>query len=199
MSLWFDHCYGFSTFSHSRQQIMAHRISLLLFCFLVYGLSIGCEADEKTEPRKTITLAERVAEHNGHFRGMSIGMPMDSVLTRDNDYLFRKTPRELNYSIPFSPVDSTYFDVAYVFEHKKLYEIHVDVFLADQRDIDSLFVDFTQLLTRRYGQGSEKTNYAFWIQEENGSEIEITLRNVSAEFKRPLLSLTIIKPQIFVH
>ncbi len=168
-------------------------ILIVLICFL------GACTSPKEEPPREKTRAEKIVGETGHFRGVSIGMRMDSVAVIDRDFLFKRQLDELNYSIPFSQTDSSYFDVSYVFEKKQLFEIQVDLYLLNEQETEQLFQQFNSLLSSRYQTPSTKPDYAYWSVRESGRELEITLRDVSTEYERPMITLNIIEPQRFIH
>lgn len=169
---------------------------LLIFAF---GITLGCRTETEPLQSESGKVAEHVLGFGGHFRGHKLGAPIDSVLLNDRDFLFRRTFGELFYSIPFSPSDSAYFDVTYAFSNKRLYEIQVDIFSGDDELSGELFEELSKRFSERHTIQAMREEYAFWTDQFRGREIEITLRNVSAEHHRPRLSLNIIEPQIFVH
>lgn len=177
---------------------MVYRLKNLLFLISLICVAGACTPPE-VEPVREKNRAEKIVGETGHFRGISIGMRMDSVANIDRDFLFKRKLDELNYSIPFSKTDSSYFDVSCVFDKKQLFEIQVDLYLLEERESEKLFQQFNSLLSSRYGTPSEKTGYAFWSVRESGRELEITLRDVSAEYERPMISLNFIEPQRFIH
>lgn len=177
---------------------MVYRLKNYFFLIVLMCIVGACKSPEE-EPVREKNRAEKIIGEPGHFRGVSIGMHMDSVVTIDRDFLFKRKLDELNYSIPFSQTDSSYFDVSYAFNKKQLFEIQVDLFLLNEHEKEQLFQQFNALLSSRFGTPSEKAKYAFWSVRESGRELEITLRDVSAEYERPMISLNIIEPQRFIH
>lgn len=180
---------------------MTSRIIAIFVVILLGHTSISCSPEQKQEKERTRAeiRTDEIFGESGHFRGHSIGDLIGEVLKTDRDFLFKKQFDELNYSIPFSPTDSAHYDVAYVFDQKHLFEIQVDVLVNSQEEVDDLFEAFKKKLVARYGEPSEKQNYAFWEVQDDGRQLEVTLRDESAEYERPFLSLNIIEPQIFVH
>lgn len=198
MLLLFDHYAGFPTFSLLLSSAMVYRLKNLFFLIVLTCVLSACASPEAEPPREK-TRAEKIVGDTGHFRGVSLGMSIDSVVVVDREYLFKRQLDELNYSIPFSHTDSSFFDVSYVFDQKGLFEIQVDVFLLSEKETGQLFDGFKSLLSSRYGEPSEKPNYAYWSTRNSGKDIEITLRDVSDEYDRPMISLNIIEPQRFIH
>ena len=196
----FDDYIGFSNFSVVLTRYILHRFFTILTVIFVASTISACQSDP---PPPKLTEAEKQAEtilgDSGTFRGHQIGDGIDDMVKIDREYLFKRTFDELNYSIPFSVSDSSYFDVAYVYDQKKLFEIQVDVLLNSEDAVDELFAALRDKLATRYGEPSKNPNYAFWEVQSDGRDLEITLRDVSAEYNRPFLSLNIIEPQIFVH
>lgn len=180
---------------------MTSRIITIFIVVLLGNSSISCSPEKKQEKERTRAeiRTDEIFGEGGHFRGNTIGQHIQEVVKADRDFLFKKQEDELNYSIPFSPTDSAHFDVAYFFNQKHLYEIQVDVLINSDQEVKKLFGAFKEKLINRHGNPSEKTDYAYWEVKENGHQLEITLRNESAEYNRPFLSLHIIEPQIFVH
>lgn len=180
---------------------MTSRIITIFTVILLGHTSISCSPEQKQEKERTRAeiRTDEIFGESGHFRGHAIGDLLEDVVKADRDFLFKRQFDELNYSIPFSPTDSAHFDVAYVFGQKHLYEIQVDVLVNSKEEVDNLFGAFKKKLVARYGEPSEKPHYAFWEVEEDGRQLEVTLRDESAVYNRPFLSLNIIEPQIFVH
>lgn len=196
----FDGCCGFSNFNHDQTRYILHRFFTIFTVVFIASTIAACQSEP---PPPQLTEAEKQAEvilgDSGVFRGHHIGDMIDDVVKNDREYLFKRTFDELNYSIPFSVSDSTHFDVAYVFDQKALFEIQVDVLLSSPESVEGLFSAMRAELSERFGEPSQKQNYAFWEVKSDGRDLEITLRDVSAEYDRPFLSLNIIEPQIFVH
>lgn len=172
---------------------------LLMLFLLAFGLTLGCRTESPPPEKPVQTVAHRILGQHGHFRGHKLGTLIDSVVVKDRDFLFRRTFDELYFSIPFSPTDSTYFDVTYAFSKKRLYEIQVDIFPGDEEQLTEFHNELKQLLSERYNKEAVREGYVFWTDRFRGREIEITLRDVSTEHGRSRLSLNIIEPQIFVH
>lgn len=170
--------------------------SFLSFCTIIFVavLTIACESNDEPELTESQLLTQKIFGDSGHFRGNSIGDNLSDVRKNDRGFLFKQQPDELNYSIPFSSLDSALIDIAYVFDDEQLFEIQADVLPNSEKEVSLLFESFQERLSFRYGSPSEKPNYSFWEASENGRQLEITLRDVSGEYDRPFLSLNIIEP-----
>lgn len=160
---------------------------------------MSCESNDEPELTESQLLTQKIFGNSGHFRDNSIGDHINEVVKNDRGFLFKQQPDELNYSIPFSATDSAFIDVAYVFDNEHLFEIQADVLPNSEKEVYLLFESFQERLSSRYGTPSEKPTYSYWEASENGRPLEITLRDVSAEYGRPFLSLNIIEPQRFTH
>jgi hypothetical protein len=165
-------------------------------CFLLVFVLIGLAScsSEKEHEETTPSLAAQILGNEGEFRGHKMGDAMDSVASRDREFLFKRTRDELNYSIPFSQTDSTHFDVIYVFDQFGLFEIQVDIYASNDKEIKDLFKEFRELLVAKYGAPIEKPESAFWKAKTGDHNIEITLRDESADYNKPFLSLNILEP-----
>lgn len=176
---------------------MFSRYFLCSISFLLIGFLSGCRSDKLPEPSQAELLTQKIFGKEGHFRGNQIGDPLEEVLEIDRDYLFKRRNDELNYSVPLAVNDSAHYDIAYVFDHNKLFEIQVDVLLNSEKKTEQLFEAFVSHMKEKYGDPSEKPDYAFWDITDQGRRLEITLRDVSREYERPFLSLNIIEPERF--
>lgn len=163
-----------------------------LFVFVLNGL-VSCSS-EKVQEETTPSLAAQIIGSEGEFRGNKMGDALDSVAGRDREFLFKRTRDELNYSIPFSQTDSAHFDVIYVFDQFGLFEIQVDIYASTDKETTELFSEFRELLVTRYGAPIEKPESAFWKAKTGEHNIEITLRDESADYDKPFLSLNILEP-----
>lgn len=142
-------------------------------------------------------MTQSILGDSGTFRGHQLGDQLSEMIEKDRDYLFARNTDELQYSIPFSTSDSSYFDVLYAFRNKRLYEIQVDIW--PNTSPDSLFREIKNTLSKRYGPPHERSEYAFWETTQHSRAVEVSLRDESAMHGRPCLSLNIFEPQIFVH
>lgn len=169
-------------------------------CFLA-GSIAACGPGQESPEELTLaeTRAVRILGDSALFRGHPMGAHIDTMVRVDRDYLFKRNLDALEYSIPFSRTDSAHFDVAYGFSDKRLYDIHVDVFLNSSAQKDSLFSALRTTLAKRHGAPAELSGYAHWEFEQAGHDIEVFLRDASDEHNRPLLTLHFTEPQIFIH
>src|SRR5690606_32244431 len=178
---------------------MFQRLFTLSPFLLLLVTVASCQTTDVPKPSKSEVLTDHIFGNSGHFRGNSIGDPLDEVVSRDNEYMFKRNQSQLQYSIPFSSSDSAHFDVAYFFENNKLSEIQVEVLLNTEKETIKLFESFHSRLSERYGAPTAQSSFAFWEVRDHGQVLEITLRDESAEFRRPKLSLNIIEQQRFTH
>jgi hypothetical protein len=178
--------------SHFLQYQMRFLAGCFLLVFALTGLS-SCKSDKEQE-ETTPSLAAQILGNEGEFRGNKMGDTMDSVARHDSEFLFKRTRDELNYSIPFSQTDSAHFDVIYVFDRFGLFEIQVDIYTSNNKENKELFKEFREFLVNRYGAPIEKPESAFWKAKTGDHNIEITLRDESADYDKPFLSLNILEP-----
>jgi len=178
--------------SHFLSTEMKFLPGILLFAIVLFGL-YSCDT-EKEQSETPVSLAAQIMGSEGEFRGHRMGDALDSIAGREREFLFRRTLDELNYSIPFSHTDSAHFDVIYVFDQFGLFEIQVDIYASSAKETKQLYKDFREILISRYGSPIEKPESAFWKAKTGDHNIEITLRDESADYDKPFLSLNILEP-----
>jgi len=185
-----------SPFLHLTSHFLSIEMKFLpgvfLFVIALFGL-YSCHT-EKEQVDAPVLLAAQIIGSEGEFRGHRMGDALDSIAGREREFLFRRTLDELNYSIPFSQTDSAHFDVIYVFDQFGLFEIQVDIYASSTKETKQLYKEFREILISRYGSPIEKSESAFWKAKTGEHNIEITLRDESADYEKPFLSLNILEP-----
>lgn len=128
----------------------------------------------------------------GHFRGNSIGDALEQVLKREPiDSVVFSEPDQVVYSIR---TDSVALQVSYEFEDDTLHTIQSDWFFAEDgmrvRMQEQLRDDFNL----RFAMQESEGDFEVWqAVRGDGTMIEFTLADVSTEYGRPVLSLTVYR------
>jgi hypothetical protein len=133
------------------------------------------------EPKKDIVnqfqglLPKIIQNDEGVFHGISLGMSLDEVkknipatdsmsLIEENKYLFegKLSPnKEYSYECDF--------------DTKGLNGITLDIYLKDEKNADSLFTDFSNYFSKRYGMPTASDGTDTWISNEGKRPAKIIL------------------------
>ena len=162
---------------------MKKYLSLLhpvIFLFLV-----GCHSSSDSVFEK-ILISE-----SGDFRGVSIRSFAEEVKqiesippkNPESDYLFYEFPLDGN---------EEFYTVGYSFNEKGLYEILLDVNLAQTQDALQLFKDLKENFELRYGnpKQEDETTVVWTIKSKKSEEVEVTLSDESASYNSGKISVS---------
>ena len=150
-----------------------------LFLFICSALFAACSSEP--EPKKDIVnqfsgLLPSIMQHDeGLFHGISLGMTIDEVKQHvpetdsmskleENKYLFEgklSAEKEFSYECDF--------------DTKGLNDITLDIHLKDEENADSLFTDFSNYFSKRYGMPIVEEGITTWTTNEGKRPAKIIL------------------------
>ena len=128
---------------------------------------------------------------SGLFRGANLGMKTTEVKRMEQA---RKPDEEeqnyLSYSFAFrDTIQCSYY---YNFEEEGLDEIGINIYRTKAPNLDWLFTNLKQYLTKKYGAPRQENNLLIWYVKDQGREgAEITLSDESKDYSYGELTITI--------
>lgn len=150
---------------------------ILFLIIVLVSILTSCD-DNKSEFYPIIQ-----SNQEGHLRGVSIGMLIDSVKTKENSKYLKSSQQDyLHYDYSINMGNS--YTVAYDFtEESKLYEIELTVFFDAIEDAQTLFLDFEKQFNQKYGEGNkEEDGFTVWNSRSETANIEVAMINDSQEY-----------------
>ncbi|HET6990864.1 MAG TPA: hypothetical protein VFJ43_06045, partial [Bacteroidia bacterium] len=146
-----------------------------VFCLFITACS------SPPEPKKDIVnqfhglLPRLIQNDEGLLHGITLGMSLDSVKKfvpagdsmskmEENKYLFEgklSANKEYSYECDF--------------DDKGLNDITLDIYLKDEKNADSLFTDFSNYFSKRYGMPTESDGVTIWMSNEGKRPAKIIL------------------------
>lgn len=159
----------------------------LVVLFLL-GLIASC-GDSGTAP---VDPASPLGDGKAHFRGSSIGDRIDDVLKREPiDSVVFSIPKQVVYNFGS---DTTVLQVSYEFENDTLHTIQADWFFLTGEMLAHVQDEIRNSFDTRYARQEGEGDYEVWrAARADGRMVEFTLMEASAEYGRPVLSLTVYR------
>jgi hypothetical protein len=153
------------------------KIKHLIGLLLIISILTSCDS-YNNEYFQTIQNSE-----TGHLRGISIGMPIDSIKAKENSkYLRNEMPDYLHYDYIMDMGNS--YTVAYDFtSENKLYEIELSAFFDKIEDAGTLYLDFSERFNSNYGSGKmEEDGFMTWKTMNNNYNVEFAMKDDSEAY-----------------
>ncbi len=162
--------------------------SFAALCWIMMLFSVSC-GERGTDASQT---GSTLGDDRSHFRGSSIGDPIDDVLRREPiDSVVFSIPKQVVYSFGS---DTIVQQVSYEFENDTLYTIQADWFFLTAEMLlrvqDQIRASFDTRYVRQMGEG----DFEVWqAVRADGSMVGFTLMEATTEYGRPVLSLTVYR------
>jgi hypothetical protein len=123
------------------------------------------------------------------FRGLNMGDPIDAVKKvesrkaqeEDKNYLFYEDRQKTG------DIET----VEYNFDEAGLNEIRYDAYFIITEDARTLFNDIRAYLKDKYGESEDYYGFSGWSFEQDDRQINIELKDESAEYRQGKISLII--------
>lgn len=107
-----------------------------------------------------------------------------------SDLKMKANADKAQVSIPFSPADSSYYNLELVWVNDEVASINIDVFSKDYSQTAAIFSDLKSYYQRQYGAGGEAEDYAVWYStSEAGKDVEISLLDESENYGKPYIAI----------
>lgn len=164
-------------------------VSSLSVMACVFLLTLMACGDSGTAP---VGPSSPLGEHRAHFRGSSIGDRVDDVLRREPiDSVVFSIPEQVVYSFG---TDSVLLQVSYEFERDTLHTIQADWFFLTPEMLVEVSDGIRSSFNTRYAQQESEGDFEVWqAVRADGSMVGFTLTEATAEYGRPVLSLTVYR------
>jgi hypothetical protein len=165
------------------------------FLIFVFCCTLFAACSSEPEPKKDIVsqfkgvLPAIMQNDEGLFHGMTLGMTLEEVQKyvpasdsmsklEENIYLFEgkiSASKEYAYECDF--------------DAKGLNDITLDIYLKDEQNADSLFTDFSNYFSKRYGMPVVAEGVATWTANEGKRPAKIILEK-EEEYQYGKLTIT---------
>lgn len=158
-------------------------MKMRLYNFLIFIVCCSLFAACSSEPERKKDIVDQftgslptIMQHDeGLFHGISLGMTLEEVKQNvppsdsmskleENKYLFEgklSANKEFSYECDF--------------DSKGLNDITLDIYLKDEPNADSLFTDFSNYFSKRYGMPVLEEGVTTWITNEGKRPAKIIL------------------------
>lgn len=151
-------------------------------CFLLFICIFFSACSTAPEPNKQIVsqfsgvLPQVMQNDEGLFHGISLGMTTEEVKTHvsPSDSLGTEQKNYLEYEGKISA--QKIYDYDCNFDEKGLKDITLDIYLKDEKNADSLYTDFKNYFSKRYGAPGESDGRTIWITAEGKRPAKIILQ-----------------------
>ena len=135
----------------------------ILFCFLLVACS---EQPPKEQTDTTVDTTESkmaftdysakfqriVKSEEGFIRGVQFGDELEEVITKEDTIPLEDSTNYVSFTIALDDKEDEITDVLYYFDKdKKINGIRLDVYLDNKSAVDSLYWEFNQYFSTRYG------------------------------------------------
>lgn len=135
--------------------------------------------------------AESIMGLQEQFRGISIGDNLEEVLTELDCAEVTPYSNDRIGGVNELGKNST-LEISLELEEELLVAIQADVFLADQAESIRLMDDISELLTSRYGPGTNRSDFKVWLDQAGKIQpTEFAVTDESLASGEPKLSITI--------
>jgi hypothetical protein len=145
-------------------------------CFFVAACSNPPETNKKIVSQFHGLLPVVMQNDDGLFHGISLGMTMDEVKKNviPSDSIGAEQKDYLEFEGKLAP--NKLYDYDCNFDEKGLKDITLDIHLKDEKNADSLYTDFKNYFSKRYGMPSESDGTTIWISNEGKRPAKIVLQ-----------------------
>ncbi len=136
-------------------------------------------------------LQRIIKSEEGVIRGIDFGDALEEVITKEDTMPLEDSTNYVSFTVALDDKEDEITDVLYFFDkNKRINGFRVDVYLDDKRSVDSLYREFNQYFTHRYGSpvSKEAKNIA-WNTANN---IKIIMKDVGIK-ESPGLQIQINK------
>lgn len=153
-----------------------------LFVPVVVSCFIACSSEPEVQKNKEIVsqfsgLLPSIMQHDeGLFHGISLGMSLDEVKKNvlPTDSMSKLEENKYLFEGKLSP--NKEFSYECDFDQNGLNDITLDIYLKDQKNADSLFTDFSNYFSKRYGMPTiNEAGIPAWISSEGKRPAKIIL------------------------
>lgn len=164
------------------------------FLLIINSLLIASCSSFSNSKEESDVLKSILGKEENLLRGIDLGYTPQQVkklektgLTEDSgDYLFYE------FYLDSSQTHPTSYTVSYSFENDLLYEMRVDIYLANAEEAQKIAENLKQHFTKRFQAPIEKSMLVWSIQkDQSSSKSLIELEDESIDYPYGKLSLTI--------
>jgi hypothetical protein len=145
-------------------------------CFFLAACSNTPEPNKQIVSQFHGLLPQVMQNDEGLYHGISLGMtveevkknvvPGDSIGAEQKDYL--------EFEGKLAP--NKLYDYDCNFDEKGLKDITLDIHLKDEKNADSLYLDFKNYFSKRYGMPTETDGMTIWFSNEGKRPAKIILQ-----------------------
>jgi hypothetical protein len=154
-----------------------------MYRFLIFIICCSCFAacSSEPEPKKDIVsqfsglLPTVMQNDEGLFHGISLGMTLDEVKKNvlPSDSMSKLEENKYLFEGKLAP--NKEFSYECDFDAKGLNDITLDIYLKDEKNADSLYTDFSNYFSKRYGMPMMSEGVTTWIANEGKRPAKIIL------------------------
>jgi hypothetical protein len=178
---------------------MKNKLSIAFF--ILFGfLILSCSEEKSVELTTSDIFSElNQSAESGLFRGVEMGMKKNQVVALEQNrnherkikpLQFRDKDDELLYRYSIPGMDSAYYELSYVFDKLGLFEIHFDVFMERENQVQELFTFCKDAFDKRFGTSTQESMFTTWYHEgKNNSTIEVSIVDDTRYHGSPLFSI----------
>lgn len=155
------------------------RLSQVFYAFVCCVLFAACSSTP--EPKKDIVnqftglLPEVMQNDEGIFHGISLGMTIEDVklMLAEGDSMSKLDEKKYLFEGKLSANKEYTYECD--FDEKGLRDLTLDIHLKDEKNADSLYLDFSNYFSKRYGMPATHDGITTWITAEGKRPAKIIL------------------------
>ncbi len=133
------------------------------------------------EPKKDIVnqfhglLPKVIQNDEGLFHGINLGMNLDEVKANvaEGDSMSKIDEKKYLFEGKLAPNKEYGYECD--FDEKGLNDITLDIYLKDEKNADSLYLDFSNYFSKRYGMPTYQDGVTNWVSNEGIRPAKIIL------------------------
>lgn len=157
---------------------LSHFLATPIICLFLGACSSPPEPNKNVVSQFNGLLPQIVDNDEGIFHGIALGMTPEEVKKNAlaQDSLGEEHKDYLEFEGKLSPQKEYYYECH--FDEKGLKDLTLDIHLKDMPDADSLFADFKDYFSKRYGLATESDEvHAIWLTTEGKRPAKLVVTN----------------------
>jgi hypothetical protein len=164
---------------------------IFIFCLFFAACSNTPEPNKQIVSQFSGLLPQIVQNDEGLFHGISLGMTMDEVKKNvaPGDSMGSTAEQKDYLEFEGKLTAQKLYDYDCNFDEKGLKDITLDIHLKDEKNADSLYTDFKNYFSKRYGAPTETDGTTMWTTTEGKRPAKIILQE-DEEFLYGKLTIT---------
>lgn len=163
------------------------------FCLFLAACSSTPEPETEIISQFKGQLPLIVENDSGLLHGISLGMTPEEVkknaLEEDSLGIDDPAGMTLLFERRLTADRKKEYTYECKFDNKGLYELTLEIHLKDQPDADSLYMDFANYYSKRYGMAQTPEGRTMWVTDEGKRPAKIILEDNTAEYNYGKLTI----------